>query len=150
MVDDLDKATPFNLDAIPCHSTSSLDHMGPLPAFFSVVPGMFVGIACLPFFTHWMALLFAALGKPDPRKKSAPTNRLWLTIFTVIHPVPWLILLGLPFGIRRLLANPPTSPWLWFFGSAAISPLLLIALVFFRLRKIRKRVALIPTSGETK
>jgi hypothetical protein len=42
-------------------------------------------------------------------------------IFTVVHPVPWLLIVGLPFGVFRLITDPPSEPWLWFYGAAATS-----------------------------
>jgi hypothetical protein len=116
--------------------------MNSLPAFFAALPGFLVGLLCVPLITHWIALLLTALGKPDPRRGAAPSGRVWPTIFTVVHPVPWVLLLGLPFGIHRLIVNTPTPPWLWFFGAIATTLIAMTAVGFLFARKVRKQVAL--------
>jgi hypothetical protein len=60
--------------------------------------------------------------------------------FTVVHPVPWLVLLGLPFGIYRLIVNTPAPPWLWFFGAIATTLIAMIPVGFLFARKVRKQV----------
>jgi hypothetical protein len=101
-----------------------------------------VGLLCAPLATHWIALLLTALGKPDPRREAARSGRVWPTILTVVHPVPWLVLLGLPFGIYRLIVKTPTAPWLWFFGAIATTLIAMIAVGFLFARKVRKQIAL--------
>lgn len=116
--------------------------MNSLPAFFAVVPGLMLGLLCVPLVTHWIALLLTALGKPDPRRVATPSGRVWPTVFTVVHPVPWLVLLALPFGIYRLIVKTPTAPWLWFFGAIATTLIAMIALGFSFARRVRKQIAL--------
>lgn len=80
----------------------------------------------------WPALLSG--WRRNPVAAPLPmTGRVWARVFTVIHPLPWLMLVGIPFGLYRFLTNPPASGWRWFFGGmvAAVVGLLLMAAVTF-------------------
>ena len=116
--------------------------MNSLPAFFAVMTGVFVGLLCVPLVTHWMALLLTALGKPDPRKVGASLGRVWAIVFTVLHPVPWILLFGLPLGIHRLIVNAPTQPWRWFWAGASTSFFGVFILGFLMTRKVREQIEL--------
>src|ERR1700679_2664919 len=117
---------------------SSLNHMNTLPAFIAVIPGVLVGLLCVPFVTHWVAILLTALGKPDPRKVRASLGRVWAIVFTVLHPVPWVLLVGLPLGLHRLIVNAPTPPWRWFWAGVLSSIIGMIVFGFLLMRKVRK------------
>jgi len=115
--------------------------MNSWPALLAFIPGLFAGSMLFGFFTHWVTLLLGGwrrnpIGAPLPL-----TGRVWARIFTVIHPLPWLLLIGIPFGIYKLLTNPPTPGWRWFFGGmvAAVVGSLLMAVVV--LRRFRSRAA---------
>jgi hypothetical protein len=118
-----------------------LDHMNTLPAFMAILPGVFVGLLCLLFLTHWFALVLAALGKPNPRTLTASAGRPWAIVFAVLHPASWLLIVGLPLGIYRLIANPPTPPCRWFFAGVTTSLVGMIGLAFLATRKLRKQIA---------
>jgi hypothetical protein len=60
----------------------------------------------------------------------------------VVHPFPWLLILGLPLGIHRLLVKTPTPPWIWFFGAMATALGGMTALGFVIAHRVRKRIAL--------
>jgi hypothetical protein len=115
--------------------------MNGLPAFVALLPGLFAGSLVLSIITHWVTLLLSGwrrnpIGAPLPL-----TGRVWARIFTVIHPVPWLVLVGIPFGIHRFLTNPPAPGWRWFFAGvvgAVVGTLFMATIV---LRRNRSRVA---------
>ncbi len=114
--------------------------MTALPAYIAVLPGFFVGLLCGSLVTHWVALLLVALGIPGRRAGAAPSGRVWAIVFTLVHPVFWLLFLGLPFGIHRLIVKTPTAPWLWFFSAitATLVAMTVVGVIFAR--KAHKRV----------
>lgn len=116
------------------------------PALLALFPGLFAGSMLFGVFIHWVTLLLSGwrrnpIGAPLPL-----TGRVWARVFTLIHPLPWLLLVGIPFGIYRFLTNPPTSGWRWFFAGmvAAVAGSLLMAVA--ALRRYRSRAAA-ATSG---
>jgi hypothetical protein len=77
------------------------------------------------------------------------TGLVWARIFTLLHPLPWLVLVGIPFGIYRFLTNPPATGWRWFFGGmvASVAGSLLMAVIV--IRRNRGRAALAALSSRS-
>jgi len=103
-------------------------------AYLAFLPGLSVGMFLTGFVVHWIALLLAALGRDlDGNRVPSSPGRRWPIVLAVVHPVPWLLLIGLPYGIYFLVTQPPPPGWLWFFYGALAgflgSPLLAIYLV---------------------
>ena len=88
----------------------------------AVLPGILAGFIVVKLIVHWALLLLAGLGRaPDNASLPQRSKPNWPLLFAVIHPVPWLLLLGVPYGISRLVLNPPAAGWLWFLGGTALS-----------------------------
>ena len=112
--------------------------MDATPSFWTIPLGMFAGILCVPFITHWLRLLLTTIGKHPDNDPLPPPRNVGLIIFTVLHPVPWLLIVGLPLGVFRLYSQPPSDQWLWFFGAAATSLVGLFVFSFTAARRIRQ------------
>ncbi|MFT3906624.1 MAG: hypothetical protein QM718_10000 [Steroidobacteraceae bacterium] len=94
------------------------------PQFFAALPGAFGGMILSMLLTRWLRLLFLASGKePSGRPVPAQTRR-WALIFTVVNPVPWLLVLGVAIGVRRALEGSIAAGWWWFWGFAVATPIL--------------------------
>ena len=108
-----------------------------IAAFFL---GIGVGSLVLKIVLHWLALLLAAMGRdignPAPQKTSA---KKWPLIFAIVHPVPWALLLGLPYGIYLLVQNPPTSGWISFLAGIAFALVAIPIATVIMLRKYRSK-----------
>jgi hypothetical protein len=91
--------------------------MTDLPEFATAFPGIFVGLFAVFAFNHWLSLLLAAMGKPAPR----PTSRGWATLFTLVHPLPWMVVIGGALGLNALTQNAVSPAWIWFWGAAILS-----------------------------
>jgi hypothetical protein len=116
--------------------------MSSWPALLAFFPGLFAGSMLFGIFTHWVTLLLGGWRRNPIAAPLPLTGRVWARIFTVIHPLPWLVLGGIPFGIYKLLTNPPTPGWRWFFGGmiAAVVGLLLMAVVAHRRYSLKQSV----------
>ena len=90
-----------------------------MPAFLAIVPGLFFGSMCFGLAVHWLTLLLSGLRRNPIAAPLPTTGRIWGRIFTVVHPLPWLVVIGIPYGIHRLLTQPPAAGWRWFFGGMA-------------------------------
>lgn len=104
--------------------------------------GIGVGSLVMKIVLHWVALLLAALGRDvesfAPLK--TPVTK-WPMIFAIVHPVPWALLLGLPFGIYSLIQDPPSSGWMSFLGGIAFALIAIPVATFIMLRKYRSKAS---------
>ena len=55
--------------------------------------------------------------------------------------VPWLLVLGIPYGLYRIISDPPSPGWLWFFGGIVFSISFIFLLSTLALRKQRALIA---------
>jgi hypothetical protein len=119
-----------------------------MPAFIAFVPGIFVGSMCFGLIVHWVTLLLSGLRRNPIDAPLPTTGRVWGRIFTVIHPVPWLLLIGIPYGINRLLTDPPAPGWSWFFAgmSAAVVGSILMAVVVLKRNSTRSSAAMVDSA----
>ena|SRR5918993_5365002 len=109
-----------------------------MPAFVAFVPGLIAGSLCTSLLTHWVALLLSGWRRNPIDAPLPTTGRVWARIFTVIHPIPWLLIVGLPYGIHRFLTNPPMMGWRWFFAGmlfAVIGTYVAVWIVISRKRR---------------
>jgi hypothetical protein len=66
------------------------------------------------FFTHWLRAVLSAFGK-GPGSAPHRTDLIAAVMTTLLHPVPWMLLIGAWFGIRRLILGPTVPEgWRWF------------------------------------
>jgi hypothetical protein len=97
--------------------------MGSLPAFFVAPLGILAGLFGVLFVGHWVTLVLGALGKTEraaPDQAARKPSKVGL-ILAVLHPAPWLLLVGVPYGAIQLIQHPVGPEWKWFIGSAVIS-----------------------------
>jgi hypothetical protein len=110
--------------------------MDTMPLFVIVPAGMLAGMICTTFFTRWLAILFTAVGKePGVAPSLQRRRRIGPILVAVLHPVPWLLLIGWPVGIYKLIYESPPEAWVWFFGSAVVSFVGLFVYAFLVARK---------------
>jgi hypothetical protein len=97
--------------------------MGSLPAFFVAPLGVLAGLFGVLFVGHWVTLVLGALGitaRTTPDRTARTPSKVGL-ILAVLHPAPWLLLVGVPYGAIQLLQHPLGAEWKWFIGSAVVS-----------------------------
>ena len=112
-----------------------------MPAFVAFLPGMIAGSLCTSLITHWVALLLSGWQR-NPIDAPLPTSgRVWARVFTVVHPIPWVLILGIPYGIHRFLTNPPTMGWRWFLGGMLFAILGTYVAVWTVILRRRKKSA---------
>ena len=114
----------------------ALSKIWPLPI------GFVAGLAAVPLVMKWILLLLGSIGKLPSRLGSASQRPGAVGIgLTLAHPVPWLLLLGLAFGIPRIIASPWRTQWLWFVAGLVSAPALNAALVYAAIRRARGKRA---------
>jgi hypothetical protein len=107
------------------------------------MPGVIAGCLVIGRIGHWVQLLLAALGR-DPARPSLvvrPVQRGPLFLATVVHPVPWLVLIGIGFGVHRLFGAPIAAAWIWFFCGFFFGPMFLLGLMYFKIARLRRKRA---------
>src|ERR1700735_2352952 len=93
--------------------------MNDLPSFLAILPGAMAGAACGLFLNHWLRLVLESFGKyPKTLPTTQPRSRRWPTVFSILHPVPWLLIVGIAVGTHKLLHEHAAAGWLWFWCSA--------------------------------
>ena len=58
-----------------------------------------------------------------------------LLIFATLHPAPWLLLIGIPYGIYRVWGDPQRGMWLWVLAGLILGPLFLVIVEVIRSRR---------------
>lgn len=116
-----------------------MDGWLPVLAF---IPGFFAGWLFTSFTIHWVALLMSGWRRSSLDAQTPSTSgRVLARIFSIVHPVPWLLLVGIPYGIHRLIATPPSRGWQWFFGGVAAAIVVMILVSFIAVRRHRAKAA---------
>jgi hypothetical protein len=128
--------------------------MDSLPIARFLALGFFCGFLCYGFLSHWFRLLLMSLGNHPP-KAIAPDARArrGATVFLSLHPVTWLIVLGLPWGLYRLTVNPPSLRWLLFIAVALFGLLLpaLIGVIAVKRMLAKKRAGVVnPDANQSR
>ncbi|HEX4377875.1 MAG TPA: hypothetical protein VHZ99_12055 [Steroidobacteraceae bacterium] len=114
--------------------------MNQLPAPLAILSGMIVGASFGLFLSHWLRLLLTSLGK-HPRLEKPPvhTSRVGPAVFAILHPAPWLVIIGVLVGIYKFTHGPVAAQWLWFWAGAAITVIGTYSLAIQALRRIQRR-----------
>jgi hypothetical protein len=114
-----------------------------LPPYWTLPIGCLVGVMVTSPISRWLVFFLRATGIVSERVGGIPKgDRAIPTVFaTLLHPVPWILLFGLPYLLYRLWSNPPSLQWRWFFVGWAIGPLVLMLWVYIVIRRIRRRKA---------
>jgi hypothetical protein len=117
--------------------------MDALPSFWTLMPGVIAGCLVIGRVGHWIQLLIAALGR-DPARPAVVVRQVErgpLFLATVVHPVPWLVLIGIGLGVHRLFGAPIAAVWIWFFCGFFFGPMFLLALMYFKVARLRRKRA---------
>jgi hypothetical protein len=113
---------------------TSLSQAWPLPL------GFIAGLVAVPLLFRWILLLLASLGKL-PQNLGTPAQRPQKSglLLVVLHPVPWLLLAALVFGLPRISASPSRTEWIWFLTGMLAAPSVNGTMVYLALRRARAR-----------
>lgn len=123
-------------------SNSTLGRMHALSHLWLLPLGFIAGLLAVPLLMRWVLLLLGTIGKLPPQLGSASQRPRTVGIrLAIAHPVPWLLLLGLAFGIPRIVASPSRAAWLWFLAGAVAAPAINAALVYASIRRARRNRA---------
>ncbi|MEI8297379.1 MAG: hypothetical protein WCH32_05065 [Pseudomonadota bacterium] len=111
-----------------------LSQVWPLPL------GFFAGLVATPLLFRWLLLLLASLGRLPPNLGTSAQRPQKSGIFlTLTHPVPWLLLAGVIFGVPPALASAARAEWGWFLAGILAAPSVNASLVYMALRRARAR-----------
>ena len=111
--------------------------MGAWPSLWLLPLGFVAGVLGLALSAGWLRSVAAALGRAAPPQ--SPRRRRAALLDVARHPVPWLLLLGLAFGVPRVAASPSRAAWLTFLAGALAAVALNAALVWLAPRRVRRR-----------
>jgi hypothetical protein len=114
-----------------------------MSSFWTLMPGALVGCLAAGRIGHWIQFLLTVLGRSPARPSLAvgPLQRGPLLLATVAHPVPWLVLSGIGFGVHRLFGPPISAVWIWFFCGFFFGPLILLVLIQLKIARLRRKRA---------
>jgi len=120
-----------------------------MPAFVAFLPGIFAGSLFFGIVIHWITLFLSGWRRNPIDAPLPTTGRILARIFTVLHPVPWLVLFGIPYAIYRFVTHPPAAGWRWFFAGMAATLLVMFLPTAILLMRNRKRGAVAPIGPTT-
>ena len=86
---------------------------------FAIFLGLLAGAALTVLCGRWINLFlgFFALSRPDAGIPGSRPRVVGAPLMLVVHPAPWVMLMGLPFCLYRFVFLRPTPASLWFFGA---------------------------------
>jgi len=76
-----------------------------IPLSAALVLGAVLGLLVYGPVQRWLVTLLRTLR--DPRRRTS----FLMAIFATLHPAPWLLLIGLPYGAYRLWSDPLRGMW---------------------------------------
>jgi hypothetical protein len=118
-----------------------------LLTYMCLFAGFLAGNAATMFLTHWLRAVMAAFGR-GPVSAPHRIDVLAVMMTTLLHPVPWMLLIAGWLGIHRLIFGPMIAEgipegWRWFWigaGAWAIFVAALSSLIMRRVRKARAKI----------
>jgi hypothetical protein len=116
--------------------------MPKLTIFTALSIGFCAGFFCTSLVGSTLRLLFAILGKstgPAPQPFS-PKRTLWALPLLLLQPGVW-VLLAIPYLCYLIYSGRVSRTWGWFFLGFFFSIAYISALVFFAMRKAKRRRA---------
>ena len=118
--------------------------MDAVPPYFLLPFGCVVGVIIIAPVGRWLVFFLRATGLAPERAGGVPKGeRAIPTVFaTLLHPIPWAILVGTPVFIYWLLKNDHSVSFLWFFAGCVLGPVMLmlwITIVMRRAMRARQR-----------
>lgn len=103
-----------------------------------IFAGFMGGNAAIMFVTRWLRAVMAAFGR-GPVSAPHRIDVIAVLMTTLLHPVPWMLLIGAWFGIRRLIFGPAIPEgWRWFWTGAGCWALFIAALSALIVRRTLK------------
>jgi hypothetical protein len=112
-------------------------------AYTCLFAGFLAGNAAMMFLTHWLVAVMAAFGR-GPVSAPHRIDVVAALMMTLLHPVPWMLLIGGWLGIHRLIFGPIIPEgWRWFWIGVGCWVFLaagLSALIMRRMRKARAKI----------
>jgi hypothetical protein len=115
--------------------------MDSLPSYWTIPFGVIAGCLAIGRTARWLQLLRALSGKDDSAATTTekPPRVVATALSTVAHPTPWLVVIGIGLGVRRLVDTQPISQeWKWFFLAFFLGPALLGTIIYFKARRIQR------------
>jgi hypothetical protein len=99
-----------------------------VPPLFALLIGAMIGLLLYGPVKRWIVTLRRTLRERARNKDSqrAGSTKL-LVIFATMHPAPWLIVIGLPYGIYRLWSDPLRLTWGCLLAGSILGALLMVA-----------------------
>jgi hypothetical protein len=100
--------------------------------------GFLAGNAATMFLTHWLLAVMAAFGR-GPVSAPHRVDVLAAVMMTLLHPVPWMLLIGGWFGGHRVIFGPIIPDgWRWFWIGAGCWVIFAAARMASVMRRMRK------------
>jgi hypothetical protein len=100
--------------------------------------GFLAGNAATMYLTHWLVAVMAAFGR-GPVSAPHRIDLVAVLIMTLLHPVPWMLLIGGWLGIHRLIFGPIIPEgWRWFWLGVGCWAIFIAALSGSIMRRMRK------------
>jgi uncharacterized membrane protein len=149
----VDKVVSISGSDAALRSTRTLGHMTAAEAFQMATLGLFAAVTFFSLSVGWCRRLLSALGKLPPQSGGAAASKAskFGVSLTLIHPAPWILLLGIPYGFMHFYRQQYWSEWLWFIGAAMFTLAafaLLAALIMRRNRRRAAAAAQVAASGD--
>jgi len=90
----------------------------PVPSWFVLFLGAAIGLLMLGPVQRWVGALRRAIRVQRQRGGGRKSSLALLLIFATMHPAPWLLAMGLPYAIYRVLTDPLRATWLLLLAGA--------------------------------
>jgi hypothetical protein len=114
--------------------------MDEVPSFWTFLPGVIAGCLYIGRLARWLQFVLATMGKGGASFAPEPNPRFWKTALAVVaYPTPWIALAFAVWAIHHALATSFTNEWRWFYVGFFGGPLLLIPLLLFKARQLRRK-----------
>lgn len=96
-----------------------------IPLYFAFPLGCLMGLLLYGPVKRWIVTLRRTLLDISRRRGTQRNGTVkLLVIFATMHPAPWLLLIGLPYGVYRLWLDPLRPMWSCVLAGALLAPAL--------------------------
>ncbi len=92
-----------------------------VPIWFALLLGAAIGALMVGPVQRWIVALRRAIRIQRQRTGGRKSSLALLFIFATMHPAPWLLALGLPYGVYRVLTDPLRATWLLVLSGALLA-----------------------------
>jgi len=110
-----------------------------VPPAVALLIGTLIGVLLFGPVRRWVDTLVRTLRERsrNTQNRLAGSTKL-LLIFATLHPAPWLILIGLPYGIYRLWSDPLRLIWGCLLAGSILGALVMVAYETFGRARSRR------------